>query len=100
MNAHIESAFLWQQLPPTLHQSETCYVHHSLADIDTKKLLTGKINQIVGWPDCNFFQDWSKLLFLQKFDGRVAELKLTDGGSNWRLTQCESLCFFFSCVDK
>jgi len=32
-------------------------------------------------------------LFLQKFDGR-AELKLTDEGSNWRLTQCENLCFF------
>jgi len=42
-----------------------------------------------------FFAGWSKLLFLQKFDGRVAELKLTDGGSNWQLTQCESLCFFW-----
>jgi len=56
MNAHIESGLWWQQLPPTLHQSETCYVHHSLADIDTKKLLTGEINQVVGWPDRAFFR--------------------------------------------
>lgn len=66
MNADIESGLWWQQEPPTLHQSETCYVHHSLADIDTKKLFTGEINQ-VGWPDCAFFQDPSELLLLLLF---------------------------------
>ena len=42
MNAHIESGFWWQQFPHTLHQSETCYVHHSLADIDTKNCSRAK----------------------------------------------------------
>jgi len=57
--------------PPTLHQSETCYVHHSLADIDTKNCSRAKSIKSVGRT---FFQDPSELLlllletFLQKFD--------------------------------
>jgi len=49
-------AYGGKRVPPILHQSETCYVHHSLADIDTKKLLTGEINQAVWWPNWPFFK--------------------------------------------
>ena len=63
MTADIGSGFWWQQGPPTLHQSETCYVHHSLADIDTEKLLTDEINQ-VAWP--TFFT-----IFLGTFSTKV-----------------------------
>jgi len=49
-------AYGGKRVPPILHQSETCYVHHSLADIDTKKLLTGEINQAVWWPNRPFFK--------------------------------------------
>jgi len=93
MNAHIESGFWWQQFPHTLHQSETCYVHHSLADIDTKNCSRAKsIKSSVGRTA--LFSRSVKAFFLQKFDDRVDELKLTDEGSNWQSTQCESLCFF------
>ena len=54
------------------------YVHHSLADIDTKKLLTGEINQV------GFFNIGQSRFFLQMFD---TELRLTCGeGSNLQLT--------------
>jgi len=55
------------------------YVHHSLADIDTKKLLTGEINQV------RFFSTSVRVaFFLQMFD---TELRLTCGeGSNLQLT--------------
>ena len=58
--------------PPTLHQSETCYVHHSLADIDTKNCSRAKSIKSVGRTffkirqSCCFW--WCLRLFLQKFD--------------------------------
>jgi len=64
-------AYGGKRVPPILHQSETCYVHHSLADIDTKNCSRAKSIKSVGRT---FFQDPSELLllmletFLQKFD--------------------------------
>ena len=59
--------------PPTLHQSETCYVHHSLADIDTKNCSRTKS---IKWVAGEFF--------LQKF-WRTSKIDwLVDPIDNWR----------------
>lgn len=87
--------------PPTLHQSETCYVHHSLADIDTKNCSRAKSIKSVGRT---FFQDPSELLLLMMLETFFAkvwqdrfELMLKDPIGNWHNARIYA---FLSCADK
>ena len=87
--------------PPTLHQSETCYVHHSLADIDTKNCSRAKSIKSVGRT---FFQDPSELpllMMLETFFAKVwqdrFELMLKDPIGNWHNARIYA---FLSCADK